>query len=194
MREADKKAFGEVLGDVLSLYGRQASVGVLRIWWAALERFDFEAVRHALALHVADADAGRFAPVPATIQGLIEGAPEECAAQAWTLVLRAVRELGPYRDVDLRDPTAAQVVREMGGFGPLCWSDSGDMPFREREFVRRYVSYARRRMVPAGETVFRGITGERRRAVAIVDFSGQGRLGVPAALRRQVDGRDGGAA
>ena len=61
------------------------------------------------------------------------------AEDAWTQVIRTIHRYGMYRALEgmaALDPTAARIVRDMGGFYALCISTHGD---RDRdEFLRRY--------------------------------------------------------
>lgn len=165
MVETDKQRFGEMLTTLMAVYRVEVSSGVLGVWFAALKGHELGAVHRAFGLHLRDPDAGRWAPTPAHVLGLIEGAPREQAQAAWVAVRAAVREQGPYRSVDLADSITAQVVRDMGGYHALCEMRTDDVPFRERDFVDRYTSYARRRITPQGSTRFAGIAelDDRRR-------------------------------
>ncbi|PPC95220.1 MAG: hypothetical protein CTY33_00240 [Methylotenera sp.] len=72
MIEEDKKEFAALLKSSMAIYQQEASTDVLRIWWAALERFDISQVRDAFGRHIQDTKTGKFAPRPADILAILE--------------------------------------------------------------------------------------------------------------------------
>lgn len=72
MIEDDKKGFAALLKSSMAIYQQEASTDVLRIWWAALQRFDISQVRDAFGRHIQDTKTGKFAPRPADILAILE--------------------------------------------------------------------------------------------------------------------------
>ncbi|MDR0458710.1 MAG: hypothetical protein LBH10_06775 [Burkholderiaceae bacterium] len=86
----------ETVAGVLSVYGRDVTEAGLSLWWAACSRFTLPQVLQALRAHVADAQRGRFAPLPADvvaqINGLNAGDGRPDPEEAWAMSLRAADE------------------------------------------------------------------------------------------------------
>lgn len=144
MLEADKREFVEVLKAVLDLYGKEASAPVLRLWWAALEQFSIEEVRHGLTRFVRSADSGSFAPKPADIIRMIEGSAGDRGMIAWGKVQEAFGRVGGWKSVAFDDPIIHVIIDDMGGWPKLCSTEGDEMPFRSAEFAKRYRAYAER--------------------------------------------------
>ena len=90
----------------------------------------------------------QFAPKLADIKKLIEGSTQTQGMRAWAKVETAVRSVGAYRSVAFDDPLIHVVIVEMGGWTTLCRSAVDEMPFKAREFERRYAAYRLRRELP----------------------------------------------
>lgn len=144
MREHDIEAFAQLLGDVMSVYGRSASPTLVEIWWEALRGRDFEDVRRALSLHCQDPDRGQYAPKPADVIRLLGGDSADRSLQAWTKVERAIRCVGHWQSVVFDDPRIHAVIDDMGGWVRLCSVTEDELPFRANEFRNRYRGYALR--------------------------------------------------
>lgn len=89
MLATDKADFAQLLTGVLDVYGAKATQASLSVWWGALVKYPFEAVRAALSAHVQDPVAGKFAPKPADVIGKLQSldgrpGPEE----AWSMIPR----------------------------------------------------------------------------------------------------------
>lgn len=88
MIKDDADDFKVLLESTMSIYNAETNVNVLRIWWMALSRFDFEKVKSAFSRHIQDAKNGKFAPKPADIIGIIESFEADDrvgAEEAWAL-------------------------------------------------------------------------------------------------------------
>ena len=99
MKSTDKSAFAlEIAGCMTELYDKAVSPALLDVWFNALEPYALADVKAAIAAHVADPEAGRFAPKPAdVIRQLQARQPEEPddhpgAEQAWGLLMRFVSD------------------------------------------------------------------------------------------------------
>lgn len=149
MQPNDRQPFAQLLANVMAYYQRDASPFLLDVFWNGLSGHEFEDVQRAFELHAGNPDNGQFAPKLADIKKLIEGSTLTQGMRAWSKVETAVRSVGAYRSVAFDDPLIHVVITEMGGWVPLCRCAAEDMPFKAREFERRYASYRLRREVPA---------------------------------------------
>lgn len=98
MIDDDKKEFAEILGTVMSLYGKDATKPLLLLYWNALARFTIGDVRTALNIWVQDPKQGTFMPKPADIirtigERLEPQQPKWISAnEAWAIALPAADE------------------------------------------------------------------------------------------------------
>lgn len=98
MIDDDKKEFAEILGTVMSLYGKDATKPLLLLYWNALLRFTIGDVRTALNIWVQDPKQGTFMPKPADIirtigERLEPQQPKWISAnEAWAIALPAADE------------------------------------------------------------------------------------------------------
>lgn len=141
MKASDLCEFTRVLTSISTLYGKPMSKPLMELYWAALQGFDLSAVKQALQAHVNHPDTGQYMPKPADVVRFLQGDSRTQALQAWSQVLRAIREIGSYRSVIFEDPVVHAVIQDMGGWISLCQVLDKDLPFRERDFTARYVGF-----------------------------------------------------
>lgn len=84
---------------------------------------------------------GQFFPKPADIIRFLEGSAQTRALQAWSLVERAIREIGAYQSLAFEDCLIHAVIEEMGGWIKLCTVSLKELPFVSLEFQRRYQGF-----------------------------------------------------
>jgi hypothetical protein len=88
MIDSDKVQFKDLFIATMSIYGQEVTKEVLRLWWAALIRFEIEQVQEAFSRHIQDSKNGRFAPRPADIIAMLESANPDGrigAEEAWAI-------------------------------------------------------------------------------------------------------------
>lgn len=144
MRNDEYDAFCSAWSAAHALYGRNVSDPVLRLAWLALRRFELPDITGALTRHVTDPDVGQYPPKPADIVRVIEGTRSSRGMVAWSVVERTLRSVGAYETVVFDDPLIHAVIRDMGGWIELARIEADELPFRAREFERRYQGYALR--------------------------------------------------
>lgn len=140
----DKKQFAEILRATLDIYGKDISVPVMQLWWAALIEFSIEEVRGGLSRYVRSADHGTFPPKPADVIRMIEGSSGDRGMIAWAKVREAVARVGGYQSVAFDDSIIHAVIEDMGGWPQLCSMDKDEQHFRAADFSKRYRTYAER--------------------------------------------------
>lgn len=141
MKPSDVTEFTRVLSSLSTLYGKPMSKPWVELYWAALQRFDLTEVKRALQAHVNHPDTGQYMPKPADVARFLQGDSRTQALQAWSRVLNATREVGSYTSVIFDDPLIHAVIRDMGGWVTLCQMREKELPFREQNFMARYVGY-----------------------------------------------------
>ena len=135
MTERDKAEFAACLKVAADLYGRPPLSGeALKMFFLLLQKFSLEQVKSALQEHMASSP---YMPKPCDVIQRIEGRPEDRAAAAWALVLRAISRFGHDTSVRFPSPAIHYALNQMGGWAKLCMRlTDAELPFRARNFSR----------------------------------------------------------
>ncbi|MCP5015155.1 MAG: hypothetical protein GY938_07705, partial [Ketobacter sp.] len=142
MQEHDIEQFSELLTDVMAFYGKDTSEFAVQVWWSAVKRFELPEIRRALSIHAQDPDTGQFPPKPADVVRALSGGKASAALQAWSKVEKTIRCVGSYESVCFDDHAIHAVLSDMGGWVEICKVLEKELPFKAREFERRYQGYA----------------------------------------------------
>jgi hypothetical protein len=141
MKPQDREAFAALMAGVGELYGKSLSPQLIAIYWEGLKDFAFAEVKAAVNTHVRNPDTGQFMPKIADVVKFIEGNTITQAMRAWQKVLDAVRLVGTYQSVVFDDPLIHCAISDMGGWQSIGLISDADLPFKAREFEKRYQSY-----------------------------------------------------
>lgn len=141
MTSNDRKQFATALTDVLAVYGRETSKGVLRVYWDALKHYDLSAVLEALSRHTQNPDNGQFAPKPADLIKLMGGTSNDRALIAWAKVNKAIGSVGGQNSIVFDDALIHAVIHDMGGWPAICQRPEDELKFVAKEFENRYRTY-----------------------------------------------------
>lgn len=135
MTERDKTEFAACLKVAADLYGRPPLSGdALKMFFLLLQKFSLEQVKTALQEHMASSP---YMPKPCDVSRRIEGRPEDRAAAAWALVLRAIFRFGHDTSVRFPSPAFHYAMEQMGGWAKLCMRlTEAELPFRAKDFAR----------------------------------------------------------
>lgn len=144
MNEQDKRAFKELVTNVMAFYRQDTSPFALQVWWTACQPFSLEQVTKAMSAHAVDADRGQFAPKPADVVKALQGTKTDRARSAWGKVMDAMQRVGAYQTVCFDDPVIHAVVEDIGGWMNLCRSDFDQLSFTEHRFCESYRAYSGR--------------------------------------------------
>ncbi|SEK61461.1 DUF6475 domain-containing protein [Nitrosovibrio tenuis] len=148
MRIDDFQKFHDGIAGVMSFYGKSVSGFALDVWWTALKVYDLAAIVDAFNRHLANPDAGQFAPKPADIIRILQGSSQDAALRAWAKVDLAVRRVGTYCDVVFDDALIHRVIQDMGGWIALGTKAENEWPFVAKEFENRYRGFCSRGELP----------------------------------------------
>lgn len=148
MHNDDHNAFCEGLAGVYAFYGKQVSTFAVDVWWQALKLFGLQAVTDAFNRHLVNPDSGQFLPKPADIVRMLQGTTQDSAMIAWAKIDKAIRHVGPWRDVVFDDAFIHRVIHDMGGWTSLGTKSEKEWPFVAREFENRYRGYKMRNEIP----------------------------------------------
>lgn len=141
MKENDRPEFAKLMGVLSELYRKPLSKALIDLYWMTLERFDILAIAQAINVHIQNPDKGAFMPLPADMILYLDGSASTQGMRAWTKVMDAIKQAGVYQTVTFDDPLIHVVITDMGGWIKLCGMKESDIPFRAREFEKRYCSY-----------------------------------------------------
>lgn len=148
MTPNDSELFTALVGDVYAFYRQDYSAFAGRVWWQAMQPFDFAAVAEAFSRHAVNPDSGQYMPKPADIVKMLQGSTQDAALVAWSKVDKAVRSVGTYNSVAFDDPLIHRVITEMGGWISFGAKSEDEWPFVSKEFVNRYRGYRARNEIP----------------------------------------------
>lgn len=141
MEPNDRPAFAKAMLAVGEIYGKKISAAQGELYWQTLKSYPIADVEAGIHRHIADPDVGQFMPKPADVIRQIDGGRDTQAMLAWTKVEKATRIVGSYCTVVFDDWRIHAVVRDMGGWIGMCEITSDDLPFKAREFEKRYRGY-----------------------------------------------------
>lgn len=157
MKDQQFEEFCDLMSAIAELYGKEQSEFSLAIWWEALKAYDLRAVRDALNRHVMNPDTGQFMPKPADVVRMFGGTTQDSALMAWAKVDKAVKGVGPYKDIAFDDGLIHRVIDDMGGWILLCGKKESEWPFVAKEFENRYRGYAMKGEMPEYRPVLVGM-------------------------------------
>ena len=107
---------------------------LVTVMFEELAQYDLEEIRLAVGAHVR---SERFFPALADIIRRIEGRPEDRAAAAWALVMKAVSRFGHDTSVRFPSPAIHYALEQMGGWARFCMRLAEDeLPFRAKDFAQ----------------------------------------------------------
>lgn len=141
MKTQDREPFAALMTGLGELYGKSLSPQLISIYWEGLREFDFADVKAAANLHVRNPDTGQFMPKIADVVKFIEGNTLTQAMRAWKKVMDATRLVGTYQSVVFDDALIHCVIADMGGWPEIGRISNDDLPFKAREFEKRYQGY-----------------------------------------------------
>lgn len=137
MTENDRPAFDEILdfvNDLTIMPGGKDLSRMKKALFASLSQYPLDVVAEALNAHCKNE---KFFPVLADIVRQIEGTPEERAALAWALVMKAKRKYKLRKSIKFPLPAIHFAIEKMGGWEKIYWSvDDMNEGFKAAEFQR----------------------------------------------------------
>ena len=138
MNDTEKPKFAQSMAAIGEIYGKDISEVMIGIYWNALKPYPTEDVQRAFQGHTRDTDNGQFFPKPADLLRHIEGNKDGRALQAWSKAYKAICSYGRRNSVVFDDPAIHAVISEMGGWIEFAGVTEEELPFRAREFEKRY--------------------------------------------------------
>ena len=137
MTENDRRAFYDILdavNDLTIMPNGKDLERMKKILFANLLDYPLNVIASALNAHCR---AEKFFPMLADIIKQIEGTPEERAALAWSLVMKAKRKYRLRKAIKFPSPAIHFAIEKMGGWEKVYWSvDDSNENFKAAEFQR----------------------------------------------------------
>ncbi|EBO0868530.1 phosphohydrolase [Salmonella enterica] len=141
MNESERPKFAQSMAAIGEIYGKDISEVMIGIYWNALKPYPVEDVMRSFQGHTRDTDNGQFFPKPADLLRHIEGNKDGKALLAWSKAYKAICSYGRRNSVVFDDPTIHAVIADMGGWIEFAGMSEEELPFKSREFEKRYRSY-----------------------------------------------------
>lgn len=149
MTKDDQQRFSDLITAVYQFFRVDVSKGIIAVWWNACSDMDFDAIKAAFGVHARDPDRGQFLPKPADIVRIVNGGSADTALTAWAKLERAIRCIGPYRDVVFDDALIHACIENMGGWVHLCGTSAKEMPFLQNNFATLYRGFRSKGEMPS---------------------------------------------
>jgi hypothetical protein len=168
--------FGEV-------HNRKVSTELIQVWINLFEHQDTENLQRAFSEHL---ERSSYFPKPADINALLAGSFESQSLAAWSLVSKAMADLGSYASVGFEDSHIVPIVQSLGGWPYLCSQSMADLVWIQKSFERLYQdalttgrTYSSRPYL-AGTTELGNTAYEEAPLIHLVTMEGSTPLRMPA--------------
>ena len=142
MNDNDKIKFAEIMTGLAEDCSSTLTKAGLEIKYKALKNYTIEQVEVAV-LAVMKSNIYTKMPTTGTIIQAIEGTQNDKAEYQYTVVLRAIRELGSCGHPKFKDPITQFLIDNRFGWLPICQKPEKDMEFFARDFKAAYVSQSK---------------------------------------------------
>lgn len=155
MTNDDRSDFMDALGSLFDMYGREASPGRLKLYWAAMQPVcTLDEARMAMAVACRTA---KFVPTVAELLEHITGKVSDQAELAWGDVQKAVT-VSYMADLDFEDRVINAVIRHMGGRQRFFegFADAESEKWLRHSFVKCYCLLASRELSDEATSVLWG--------------------------------------
>lgn len=143
MKSSDRKAFADLITDVMAYYRQDASPFTIQLFWNACQNFELEQVSAAMQTHCTDAEHGVYPPKVADIVRVLSGTPADRSALAWGKVLDTMMRVGAYSDVVFDDPAIHAAIEDCGGWVKICRSSMDELSYLQHRFCQSHQAYTR---------------------------------------------------
>lgn len=147
----NKFDFLKYLKSTLVDYKHDISDVGMDMWVELGEEFGFDLVVNAIKQHRRTPEVGMYFPQIAHVIGYLNGKSSDRANNAWSKVMRALREAGSNYHIVFDDPIIHQVISDMGGWARFCseiyeqntHDREANVHFFAKEFNEKYETYAK---------------------------------------------------
>lgn len=139
MDQRDKGRFAQALVAMGEMYDKDVSQALAAMYFDDLTPYSVDQVLEAMTAHRKDGNRGRFFPKVADLIAKLQPSQAEAALLAWTEVPVLLRNSRAARS---SNPITERVVQDLGGWMALGMKTATELVWIEKEFARRYETYA----------------------------------------------------
>lgn len=139
MKDRDK--FKQFMTGFGELFDRTISKTLMDIYWKALAPFSDDACEIAFNKLIA---TSKFFPKPTDFLEVLIGSNGDMALNAWLIVEKTVKTVGPYASVRFEDSVIHSVIDSLGGWARFQDCTNGEWVWRQKEFITRYKAMCNR--------------------------------------------------
>ncbi len=150
MDDSDKKRFSQIITGLAEDCSAQITSAGLFMRFEALKQFTIGQVESAV-IRVMKSNVYTKMPTTGTILNAIQGAVGDRAEYQYTVVLRAIRQLGNSGHPKFKDPITQAIVDTRFGWSKICGILDKDMEFFARDFKSAYVTYEKSNHIMIGD-------------------------------------------
>jgi len=139
MNDSDKTRFAKIMTGLAEDCSAQMSKAGLHMRFEALKQFTIDQVETAV-LSVMRSNVYTKMPTTGTIIQAIEGTMDDKAEYQYTVVLRAIRQLGNTGHPKFKDPITQSLIDDRFGWSAICTKHEKDLEFFARDFKAAYTA------------------------------------------------------
>jgi hypothetical protein len=139
MEQRDKGRFAQALVAMGEMFDKDVSQALAVMYFDDLAPYSIDQVLGAMTAHRKDAARGRWFPKVADLVAKLQPTQGEAALLAWTEVPLQLRNS---RAACSSNPITERVIQDLGGWPALGLKTTSELVWVEKEFARRYQTYA----------------------------------------------------
>jgi hypothetical protein len=139
MKKEEAQIFAEYLSATASIYGRELTKEVIKIYLYALKDYSFDAIKKAIERCILTKESF---PVPATIIKELNNKGDLLIGSelAWGYVLNVIDVCGIYESFTFRDKIIRKTLSLMD-YEMLCICGRSEIHWKKKEFIESYKSF-----------------------------------------------------
>lgn len=136
----NQTTFNEGMGLLCETFGREATVLLLKAYYAVLGRLT-DAEFQISVVKVLESKTFNKLPLPAEILEMTQGKKQDQAILALANLEKGIARIGRYRSAQFEDPIIMACVESMGGWIQVCSYEMREWEFKRKDFLRLYEAF-----------------------------------------------------
>jgi len=129
-----KQDFFRMMTEAGNGYSVDVNKGQLAAYHDALSGYSIELVQQAFGKHLRESE---WFPKISQIIALIEGTGKEQSADAWSRVMKEIRQTGSYGEPRV-SPAIKEAIERLGGWKHVCSLTFKDLEYKSKDFAEVY--------------------------------------------------------
>ncbi len=141
MKKEESQVFAEYLYATASVYGRELTKDVIKIYLSVLKDYPFDAIKEAIERCILTKETF---PVPAAIiKELTDKGDLSIRSElAWSYVLDVIDVCGIYESFTFKDKAIRKAISLIDYDIELCMCERNDMHWKKKDFIESYKVFA----------------------------------------------------